>query len=70
MECVYNHGTPGGALMDERVKNILRVVVGAAIVVGSVWGVTDFTLDQSTAEVVRAVAVLLLVLYHRFRPAP
>ena len=56
--------------MDERVKNILRIVVGAAIVVGSVWGVTDFTLDQSTAEVVRAVAVLLLVLYHRFRPAP
>jgi len=56
--------------MDERVKNILKVIVGAALVVGSVWGVTDFTLDESTAEVVRAAAVLLLVLYHRFRPAP
>ena len=56
--------------MDERVKKILRVVVGAAIVVGSVWGVTDFTLDPNTAEVVRAAAVLLLVLYHRFRPTP
>jgi len=70
VECVHNHGTPGGALMDERVKKILRVVVGAAIVVGSVWGVTDFTLDPNTAEVVRAAAVLLLVLYHRFRPTP
>jgi len=56
--------------MDERIKNILKIVVGAALVVSSVWGVTDFTLDPSTAEIVRAVAVLLLVLYHRFRPAP
>ena len=70
MERVYHQGTPWGALMDERIKNFLKVVGGAVLVLGSVWGVTDFTLDPSTAEIVRAVAVLLLVLYHRFRPAP
>jgi len=70
VERVYYQGASGGALMDERIKNILKIVVGAALVVSSVWGVTDFTLDPSTAEIVRAVAVLLLVLYHRFRPAP
>jgi len=54
----------------EKAKDVLKIVVGAGLIVGAVWGITDYALDEWTAELVRALATVMLVLWHRFRPAP
>lgn len=54
----------------DRLKEGVRIVAGVALILAAVWGVTDFTLDARTAELVRAVAALVLALWNRFRPAP
>lgn len=50
----------------EKLKEYLKVVVGVGLIVAAVWGVSDFTLPPDLAELVRAAATIVLVLWGRF----
>lgn len=47
------------------IREWLRIAVGIGLIVAGVWGITDFTVPQPWADIARAVAVIVLALYHR-----
>ncbi len=48
-------------------KELLKKVVGIAVLVAAVWGITDYTLDEQTASLVQAIATIVLILYNRYK---
>ena len=46
--------------MYDRVKNIVRLIVGIGLIVGAVFGIQDYALDPSLTKLVQFVAMLIL----------